>query len=169
MTLGIDLFKYNMAKTMTAGNKVLFLSVNKDTVMRRKILWLIGSKNLKVEWEKERKSIENGKFLLIKKIPIFLQKTILHQQKRKRRPNVGDNINRHCQIPRLSAIQTPMRNRIMTGLKLLLKMKNLSGSYPKVWLITQTNIFKSTFQRILWKRLYYATVPSQIILIIPWS
>ena len=49
MTLGIDLFKYNMAKTMTAGNKVLFLSVNKDTVMRRKILWLIGSKNLKVE------------------------------------------------------------------------------------------------------------------------
>ena len=47
--MGIDLFKYKMVKTMTAGNKVLFLSVKKDTGMRRKILWLIGSKNLKAE------------------------------------------------------------------------------------------------------------------------
>ena len=47
--MGIDLFKYKMVKTMTAGNKVLFLSVKKDTGMRRKILWLTGSKNLKAE------------------------------------------------------------------------------------------------------------------------
>ena len=47
--MGIGLFKYKMVKTMTAGNKVLFLSVKKDTGMRRKILWLIGSKNLKAE------------------------------------------------------------------------------------------------------------------------
>ena len=31
------------------GKKVLFLSVKKDTRMRRRILWLIGSKNLKAE------------------------------------------------------------------------------------------------------------------------
>ena len=46
MILGIELFQYKMVKLMTAGNKVLFLSVNKDIGMRRKILWL-GSKYLK--------------------------------------------------------------------------------------------------------------------------
>ena len=49
MILGIDLFQYKMVKTMTAGKKVLLLSVNKDTGMRRKILKLIESKNLKTE------------------------------------------------------------------------------------------------------------------------
>ena len=41
-----------MVKTMTAGSKVLFLSVKEDTGMRRKILWLIGRKNLKAERKK---------------------------------------------------------------------------------------------------------------------
>ena len=49
MILGIDLFQYKMGKIMTAGNKVLFLSVKEDTGMRRKILWLIGSKNLQAD------------------------------------------------------------------------------------------------------------------------
>ena len=54
MFLGIDLFKCKMKKTMTAGNKVLFLSVKNDTGKRRKILWLIGSKNLKTEYDKKK-------------------------------------------------------------------------------------------------------------------
>ena len=49
MILGVDLFKYKMVKTMTVGRKVLFLSVKKDTGMRRKIIWLIRSKNLKAD------------------------------------------------------------------------------------------------------------------------
>ena len=49
MILGIDLFQYKMVKTMTAGNKILFLPHKKDTGMRRKIVWLIGSENLKSE------------------------------------------------------------------------------------------------------------------------
>ena len=49
MILGIDLFQYKMVKTMTAGKKVILLSVKKDTGTSRKILWLIGSKNLKGE------------------------------------------------------------------------------------------------------------------------
>ena len=56
MILGIYLFQYKIVKTVTAGKKVLLLSVRKDTGMRRKILWLIGSKNLKAEWQKEKKS-----------------------------------------------------------------------------------------------------------------
>ena len=165
MILGIDLFKYKMVKTVTVENKVLFLSVKKDTGIRRKTLWLIGRKNLKAEWQKGRKRVENGKFLLVKKIQILRQLTILHQQKRKRKPNIADIINRHRHLPQLPAIQVPMRNRIMTGLKLSLKMKNLNGNYPKVWLITQTNILKSTFQRIVWKRLYCVKTPFRIILI----
>ena len=58
---GIDLFKYKMVKTMTAWKKVLFLSVKKDTGMSRKILWLIGSKNLKAERQKERKESRKQK------------------------------------------------------------------------------------------------------------
>ena len=54
MFLGIDLFKCKMKKAMTAGNKVLFLSVKNDTGKRRKILWLIGSKNLKTEYDKKK-------------------------------------------------------------------------------------------------------------------
>ena len=49
MILGKDLFQYKMVKTMTAVNKVLLLPVKKDTGMRGKILWVIGSKNLKAE------------------------------------------------------------------------------------------------------------------------
>ena len=80
--LVIDLFKYNMMKTMTASNKVLFLSVKKDTGMKRKILWLIGSKILKADCQKERQNVENGKFLLVEKIQVLRQLTLLHQQKR---------------------------------------------------------------------------------------
>ena len=83
--LVIDLFKYNMVKTMTASNKVLFLSVKKDTGMKRKILWLIGSKILKADCQKERKNVENEKFLLVAKIQVLHQLTLLHQQKRKKK------------------------------------------------------------------------------------
>ena len=83
--LVIDLFKYNMVKTMTAGNKVLLLSVKKDTEMKRKILWLIGSKILKADCQKERKNVENEKFLLVEKIQVLHQLTLLHQQKRKKK------------------------------------------------------------------------------------
>ena len=71
-----------MMKTMTASNKVLFLSVKKDTGMKRKILWLIGSKILKADCQKERQNVENGKFLLVEKIQVLRQLTLLHQQKR---------------------------------------------------------------------------------------
>ena len=142
MILGIDLFQYKMVKTMTAGNKVLLLSVKKDTGMRRKILWLIGSNNLKAEWQKERKKVEKGKILLVDKIQILCQLTLLHQQKRKRNPNVGDIINQRRHLPQLPAIQVPWRNCIMTGLKLPQKMKNLNGNYPKVWPTTQTKIWR---------------------------
>ena len=67
--------------------------------------------------------------------------------KKKKKANIGDIINRHCHLPQLPAIQVPMRNHIMTGLKLSPKMKILNGNCPKVWPITQTNILKSTFQR----------------------
>ena len=83
--LVIDLFKYNMVKTMTASNKVLLLSVKKDTEMKRKILWLIGSKILKADCQKERKNVENGKFLLVEKIQVLRQLTLLHQQKKKKK------------------------------------------------------------------------------------
>ena len=39
---------------------------------------------------------------------------------KKKNPNAGDIINRHRQLPPLPAIQVPMRNSIMTGLKLSL-------------------------------------------------
>ena len=77
------------------------------------------------------------------------QLTLLHQQKRKRNPNVDDIINRHRHLPQLPAIQAPMRNRIMTGLKLSEKTRNLNGNYPKVRPTTQTNILISTFQRLV--------------------
>ena len=70
-------------------------------------------------------------------------------KKKKRKPNIGDIINRHRNLPQMPAIQVPMRNRIMAGLKLSLKMKNLNGNYAKVRPITQINILKSTFQRIV--------------------
>ena len=142
---------------MTAGNKVLFLSVKKDTGMERKILWLIGSKNLKAEWQKERKRVENGKFLRVKKIQILRQQTILHQQKRKRKSNVSDIINRHSHLPRLPAIQVLIRNCIMTDSKLSLRMKKLNGNYPKVWPITQKKYFEeyvpedSLKEAVLWQ------------------
>ena len=142
---------------MTAGNKVLFLSVKKDTGMKRKILWLIGSKNLKAEWQKERKRVENGKFLRVKKIQILRQQTILHQQKRKRKSNVSDIINRHSHLPRLPAIQVLIRNCIMTDSKLSLRMKKLNGNYPKVWPITQKKYFEeyvpedSLKEAVLWQ------------------
>ena len=136
-----------MVKTMIAGNKVLFQSVQKDTGMRRKILWLTGSKNFKAEWQIERKKVESGKFLLVEKIQILCQLTLLHQQSRKRKPNIDDIINRHCNLSQLPAILVPMRNRITIGLKLSLKMKNLNGNYPKVWPTTQANILKSKIQR----------------------
>ena len=69
--------------------------------------------------------------------------------KKKRKLNVSDIINRHRHLPQLPAIQVPMRNHIMTALKSAQKMKNLNGNYPKVWPTTQTNILKSTFQRIV--------------------
>ena len=112
--------------------------------------------------KKKRKRLENGKFLLVKNVQILHQNTILHQQKRKK-PNAVDIINRHRHLPRLPAIQVPMSNRIMRCLKLSLKIKNLDRNYPKVWSITQTNILKSKFQRIVWKRLYYAKTRSRII------
>ena len=96
MLLGMDLFKYKMKKTTTAGSKVLFLSVKNDTGQRRKILWLIRSKNLKIEYDKKKgKKVESGKFLLVEKIQNLRQLTLLHQQQRKRKPNVGDMIKRH--------------------------------------------------------------------------
>ena len=92
--------------------------------------------------KKKRKRVENGKFLLVEKIQILHQLTLLHQQKRKRKANVSGIINRHRHLPQLPAIQVPMRNRIMAGFKLSLKMKNLNGNYPKVWPTTQTNTFE---------------------------
>ena len=44
------------------------------------------SKNLKAEWQKERKKVENGKFLLVEKIQILRQLTLIHQQKKKKKP-----------------------------------------------------------------------------------
>ena len=41
--------------------------------MRRKILWLKRSNNLKAERQKERKRVEIGKFLLVEKIKILRQ------------------------------------------------------------------------------------------------
>ena len=165
MILGIDLIKYKTVKIMTAGNEVLFLWVKKVTGMSRKILWLIGSKNLKGEWQKERKRVENGKFLLVEKIQILCQLTLSHQQKRKRNSNVGDIINRHRHLPQLPAIPVPIRNRIMADLNLSLKIKNLNENYPKVWPTTQTNILQSKLKRIVWERPYCAKNSSQIILI----
>ena len=71
------------------------------------------------------------------------------QAKKKRKPNVGNIINRHRHLPQLPVIQVPTRNRIMIGLKLSLKMKSVNGSFPKVWPTAQTNILKSTFQKIV--------------------
>ena len=77
------------------------------------------------------------------------QLTLLHQQERKRNPNVDDIINLHRHLPQLPTIQVLMRNRIMTGLKLSEKTRNLNGNYPKVRPTTQTNILISTFQRLV--------------------
>ena len=76
--------------------------------------------------KKERKREENSKLLLAEKIQILRQLTLLQQQKRKKKPNVGDIINRHRNLPQLPVIQ--VRNRIITGSKLSLKMKNLNGN-----------------------------------------
>ena len=132
--------------------------------MRRKIIWLKGSKNLKAEWQKEKKRVENGKFLLVEKIQILRQLTLFHKQKRKRKPNDGDIINRHRHLLQLPVIQIRMRNRIITGLKISPEMKIINGNHPKAWPITQTTILKNTFQRIVWNRLYYSKTPSLIIL-----
>ena len=78
--------------------------------------------------KKDRKREENSKLLLVEKIQILRQLTLLRQQKRKRKPTVGDIINRHRNLPQLPAIQGQMRNRIITGSKLSLKMKNLNGN-----------------------------------------
>ena len=78
--------------------------------------------------KKDRKREENGKLLLVEKIQILRQLTLLRQQKRKRKPTVGDIINRHRNLPQLPAIQVQMKNRIITGSKLSLKMKNLNGN-----------------------------------------
>ena len=83
----------------------------------------------------------------MEKIQILCQLTLLHQQSRKRKPNIDDITNRHCHLSQLPAILVPMRNRITIGLKLSLKMTNLNGNYPKVWPTTQTNILKSKIQR----------------------
>ena len=52
-----------------------------------------------------------------------------------------------------------MRNH-MIGLKLSLKTKNLNGNYPKVWPTTQTNILKTTFQRISLKETILCQKPA---------
>ena len=78
--------------------------------------------------KKDRKREENSKLLLVEKIQILRQLTLLRQQKRKRKPTVGDIINRHRNLPQMPAIQGQMRNRIITGSKLSLKMKNLNGN-----------------------------------------
>ena len=109
------------------------------------------SKNLTTDWQKERKKVENRKFLLVEKIQFPRQRTLPLQQKRKRKPNIGEITNRHLYLPRISAIQVPMRNYWMMGLKLSLKMNNLNGNYPDVWPTKQRNILKSKFQRIFWK------------------
>ena len=71
---------------------------------------------------------------------------------------------RRHHLPQLPAMQVSMKNHVMAGLALSQKMKNLNGNYPKAWPTTQTNILRSTFQKIVWKRPYYKT-SSQIILI----
>ena len=80
---------------------------------------------------KRKKNVENGKFLLLGKIQILRQLTLLHQQK-KMKPNVIDIINRHRHLPQLLAIQVPMRNRIMAGLTLTQKMKNFNVNYGQL-------------------------------------
>ena len=101
----------------------------------------------------------------MEKIQILCKLILLHQQKRKRKPNVGNITNRNCHLPQLPAIQALMRNHRMISLKLPLKMKNWNWNYPKVSQTTQTNILNSTFQRIAYKRLYYVKTHSQITLI----
>ena len=75
--------------------------------------------------------MDDGKFLLVEKIQILCQLTLLHQQKRKRKPNVGDIINEHCHLLKLQAIQVPMRNHIMAGLKLSLKNEKIKWKLTK--------------------------------------
>ena len=100
----------------------------------------------------------------MEKIQILRQFTLFHKQKRKRKPNGGDIINQHRHLLQLPAIQVRMRNRIITGLKISPEMKNINGNHPKVSPTTQKTILKNTFQRIVWKRLYYSKIPSLIIL-----
>ena len=82
---------------------------------------------------RERKErVESGKFILVEKIHILRQLTLLHQKKRKRNSNVGEITNRHRHLSQLPAIQVSMRNHIVMGLKLSLKMKNLNGNYGQL-------------------------------------
>ena len=152
-----------MVRKLTAGNKVLFHSVKKDTGMRRKILWLIGNNNLKTEWQKERKRVANEKFLLVEKIRTISQLTFLYQQKRKRK------WHHQPTSPSSSTASDSSTNKELHNDKfkitVSLKIKNLNGNYPKVWPTTQTNNLKSTFYRIVWKRLHNVKGPSSIILI----
>ena len=102
---------------MTGGSKVLLLSVKKDTGEERFFEEKDSLANRKEESQskvtkRKKKKVGNGKFLLEEKIHILRQLTVLHQQKRKRKPNVGDIINQHRHLFQLPAIQVPMRNRI---------------------------------------------------------
>ena len=88
----------------------------KDSLANRK-----QESQSRVTKNKEKES-KNQKFLSVEKIQILFQLTLLHQQKRKRKPNVGDITNQHHHLPQLPAIQVPMRNHTMKKMK----MKNLN-------------------------------------------
>ena len=163
---GIDLFKYKMVKTMAAWKKVLFLSVKKDTGMSRKIFWLIGSKNLKAERQKERKESRKQKVSTSGEDSDSSSTDSSSPARKKKK----DKRQRYYQ-PTLSSSSTTSdsstdeeshndRFKIITE-----NEKFKYGNYPKVWQNTQSNSLKSKFQRIVWKRLNYAKTPSQIILI----
>ena len=98
--------------------------------------------------KKKRKWVENRKVFASGEDSDFLSTGSSSQAKKKTKPHVGDIANRHRHLLQLPPIKVPLRNRIMIGLKLLLKMKNLNGNYLKVWPTTQANILKRTFQRV---------------------
>ena len=146
---------------MTAGNKVLFLSVRKNRNEEKDPL-----ANKKQECQsivtKKKKKIRKWKVSTSEECSDSSSKHYSSPAKKKKAKR-----RRHHQ-PTSSSSSTASdssteSNRIMRCLKLSLKIKNLDRNYPKVWSITQTNILKSKFQRIVWKRLYYAKTRSRII------
>ena len=116
-------------------------------------------------WQKERERVENEKFLLVEKIQILRQLTLLHQQKKKKKAKRRWHHQLTSSSSSTASDSSTDKESHNDRLKTNTENEKSKWKLPKKYGQLRKQIFWRVRFREQFKRNYYVKTPSQITLI----